>query len=138
MLEFPVKSPKGSVLRKDVKALEQLKHWKKVKIRYAEHTVSTTIYVGEDEWVEVANWLWKNWNIIGGLSFLPREDEEHTYKLAPYEEITEKKYTNMIRDWPEISFDLLTKYEKEDETNGGGNGCETNVCEIEIPPIVKK
>ncbi|KKR47669.1 MAG: Ribonucleoside-triphosphate reductase [Parcubacteria group bacterium GW2011_GWC1_40_13] len=95
IFEFPVKSPEGSLFRDDLTALEQLEHWKLVKENYTEHNPSITISVGEEEWIDVANWLYRNWDIIGGLSFLPRAD--HVYQMAPYEEIDEKTYNEALR-----------------------------------------
>ena len=82
VLEFPVKAPSGSIFKDDITALDQLEHWKLVKENYTEHNPSVTISVGESEWVEVANWVYKHWDIIGGLSFLPRDS--HVYQPAPY------------------------------------------------------
>ncbi|MEK7147326.1 MAG: ATP cone domain-containing protein, partial [Patescibacteria group bacterium] len=90
VLEFPVKAPANSIFKDDLTAIEQLEHWKIVKTKYTEHNPSVTISVGDDEWIAVADWLYKNWDIIGGLSFLPRDN--HVYQLAPYEPIDEKKY----------------------------------------------
>jgi hypothetical protein len=75
VLEFPVKSPPGSIYKNDLTALEQLEHWKMVKINFTEHNPSVTISIGDEEWIEVAHWLYRNWDIIGGLSFLPREKQ---------------------------------------------------------------
>ena len=89
VLDFPVKAPEGAILKNDLSALDQLKHWKLVKKNFTEHNPSVTISVGDDEWIEVANWLYENWDLVGGLSFLPRS--QHVYQLAPYEEIDEKR-----------------------------------------------
>jgi ribonucleoside-diphosphate reductase alpha chain len=128
VLEFPVKSPKGAIVNKDLNAIQQLEQWKIVKKHYTEHNPSVTIYVGENEWLEVANWLYLNWEILGGLSFLPRTN--NVYQLAPYEEITEKQYEDMIKKFPTIDFSKISTYELADETElkrelacAGGN-CE--------------
>lgn len=135
VVEFPIKSPDNSITRQDVNAIEQLKHWKKVKIHYAEHTVSSTIYIGEDEWLDVGEWLHKNWDIVGGLSFLPRDNG--VYKLAPYDEITEEQYNKYIKEFPEIMFDLLTHYENDDQTTGSlAPACESGVCQIDAMPEI--
>ena len=86
VLEFPVKAPENAIVKDDVSALELLEEWKKLKVHFTEHNPSVTIYVGDSEWIEVANWIYDNWEIVGGLSFLPRSD--FVYQLAPYEEIT--------------------------------------------------
>lgn len=131
VLEFPVKAPAGSVFRNDLTAAEQLEYWKIVKELYTEHNPSVTISVGDEEWISVANWLYNHWDIIGGLSFLPRS--EHVYALAPYEEITEEQYNKMIEFYPEIDFSQILLYEKEDETHGSKElACVGGVCEITL------
>ena len=131
ILEFPVKAPAGSIFRNDMSAIEQLEYWKLVKKNYTEHNPSVTISVGKNEWVKVGNWVYENWDIVGGLSFLPREDEDHVYKLAPYEEIDEKKYNEMVMAFPEIDFSQIIAYEGEDGTQGAKElACVSGVCEI--------
>ena len=131
VLEFPVKAPRGSVFRNDLTAIEQLEHWKMVKQNFTEHNPSVTISVGNDEWVAVANWLYEHWDMLGGLSFLPRS--EHVYALAPYEEITEGQYLKMAEFYPEIDFSQILLYEKEDETHGSKElACVGGVCEITL------
>lgn len=131
VLDFPIKSPVNAITRHDIKAIDQLEHWKLLKENYAEHTISMTVYVGKEEWIRVANWLWDNWDIVNGVSFLPKADDDHIYQLAPFEEINEKTYNKLIKSFPEIDFALLEKYEKEDNTIGsselacsGEKGCE--------------
>lgn len=134
VLEFPVKAPENSIYKDDQTAIEQLEYWKMVKENYTEHNPSVTISIGEDEWVEVANWLYKNWDIIGGLSFLPRAD--HVYKLAPYEEITKERYEAMVKNFPKLDFSKIVLYEHDDETQGSRElACSSGVCEIDIAPV---
>ncbi|MCX6717840.1 MAG: ribonucleoside-triphosphate reductase, partial [Candidatus Taylorbacteria bacterium] len=103
--------------------------WKMVKINYTEHNPSITIYIGENEWIEVANWLYNNWDIIGGLAFLPKSD--HVYQLAPYEEIDEKRYDDMVKKLGEIDFSKIITYEKQDETEVKKEvACGGGMCEI--------
>lgn len=131
VLEFPVKAPENAVTRNALTAADQLAHWKLVKENYTEHNPSVTVSVGEEEWVSTANWLYDNWDIIGGLSFLPRE--EHAYLLPPYEEITEEKYEELIDKLPEIDFSRIVIYEKEDTTQGAKElACVAGVCEIDF------
>lgn len=130
VFEFPVKAPAGSALRSDFSAIEQLEYWKMVKENYTEHNPSVTISVDKDEWIVAENWLYKNWNIIGGLSFLPKTD--HVYQLAPYEEITEEKYNELLSKLPKIDFSEIVLYEKDDETMGAKElACVSGVCEID-------
>jgi len=112
VLEFPVKAPKNSVFKDDLDAVRQLEYWKTVKGNYTEHNPSATISVGEDEWIKVVNWLYKNWDILGGLTFLPRD--EHIYQLAPFEKIDEEEYKQLVSRFPEIDFSQILTYEKED------------------------
>lgn len=128
VLEFPVASPKGGVFKDDLSAIDQLEHWKNVKVNFTEHNPSVTISVGDNEWLQVANWLYENWEILGGLSFLPRSN--HVYQLAPYEEIDEKTYKELLKTVANIDFSKLVTYERQDETEvkkelacAGGN-CE--------------
>ncbi len=130
VLEFPVKSPKGAVFQDDISALDQLEHWKVVKQNFTEHNPSVTVSVGDDEWIDVAHWLYKNWEIVGGLSFLPRSN--HVYQLAPYEAITEKQYTEMAKKMPDIDFSKIVTYELVDETEVKKElACVGGVCEIQ-------
>ena len=129
VLEFPIKAPDGAICKNDVNALEQLEHWKIVKNHYTEHNPSVTISVGEDEWLAVANWIYVNWEIVGGLSFLPRSN--HVYQLAPYEEITKEKYEEMKERLGEIDFSKIVTYEREDETEAKKElACVGGLCEI--------
>lgn len=131
VLEFPVASSSGSIFRNDLSALEQLEYWKTIKENYTEHNPSVTISTGEGEWIETANWLYKNWEILGGLSFLPRE--EHVYKLSPYEEINEEKYRELVSKLPEIDFASIISYEEEDGTSGSHElACVSGVCEVNL------
>ena len=139
VLEFPVKAPTGAILKNEVKALEHLEYWKMLKENYTEHNPSVTISVGDDEWLEVGNWVYKNWDMVGGLSFLPRS--EHVYRLAPYEEITKERYEQLASNFPEIDFAKLVFYEYEDNTKGAKEiACTGGVCEIdvELPKNLKK
>ncbi len=129
VFEFPVKSPKGSIFRNDQTAIEQLEHWKMVKTHFTEHNPSVTISVGDGEWIKVAEWLYSNWELIGGLSFLPRDN--HVYKLAPYEEIDEKRYNEMIKKLENIDYSKIITYEKTDETEQKKElACVGGMCEI--------
>jgi ribonucleoside-diphosphate reductase alpha chain len=129
VLEFPIASPKGLKYKDDVSALELLEEWKKIKVHYTEHNPSVTIYVGPDEWLEVGNWVYKNWDIVGGLSFLPRND--HVYELAPYEEIDKDKYNEMKSKFKDIDFSKLIAYERTDRTTGAKEfACVGDKCEL--------
>lgn len=131
VLEFPVKSPEGSVYKNDLSAIDQLDHWKVVKKHYTEHNPSVTVSVSDDEWLAVAHWVYDNWDITGGLSFLPRSN--HVYQLAPYETIDEKRYHELIAQFDGIDFSQLMAYEHSDQTEVKRElACAGGVCEIEI------
>ena len=133
IVDFPFKSPEGALTRHDVTAMQQLEYWKSLKLNYTEHNPSCTIYVSEGEWVQVGAWVRENWDVIGGLSFLPSDD--HVYTLAPYEEITEAEYLKLMESFPNVDDDtfaeMLAALETEDNTTGSqefacsGSSCET-------------
>lgn len=133
VLEFPVRAPEGAVIKNNLTAIDQLEYWRKVKENYTEHNPSVTVSVGDNEWIDVANWLYKHWDMLGGLSFLPRED--HAYLLAPYEEITKERYAEMVAKMPAIDFSQVLLYEKDDTTDIKKElACVGGVCEIEEVP----
>ena len=129
VLEFPVKSPDGCITRKDVTALDQLKHYKNLQHNWCEHNASMTVYVRDDEWFEVGNWVYQNWDIINGVSFLPYSGGK--YKLAPYEEIDHRTYERLIKALPLINYNELSSYETQDNTQGKAEfACVGDKCEI--------
>ncbi len=133
VLEFPVESPEEAKFKDDFSALEQLEYWKNVKLNYTEHNPSATISVGEDEWIAVVNWIQENWDIIGGLSFLPRFD--HVYQLAPYEAISKERYQELRAAFPDIDYSQLLTYEHADETEQKRElACAGGSCELEFSP----
>ncbi len=136
VLEFPMKAPEGAVVNKDITALELLEEWKRLKVNFTEHNPSVTIYVGDNEWISVADFVYKNWDIVGGLSFLPRDN--HVYQLAPYEEITKEEYEKRVKALKHIDFSQLVLYEKSDQTIGAKElACVGGVCEsdaLTLPP----
>lgn len=115
VLDFPVKAPENAICVADVNALQQLDYWKTCKVAYIEHSISATIYVKEDEWLLVAQWIWDNWDYVSGLSFLPYSD--HVYQLAPYEQITKEKYEELASKMTHVDFSKLVYYEKVDNTD---------------------
>jgi hypothetical protein len=123
VLEFPVKAPTDCITRNDLTAIEQLEH------NWCEHNASATIYVKDQEWFEVGNWVYKNWDSINGVSFLPHDGG--IYELAPYEEINKDKYNKLVKEFPKIDYSQLSRYELEDQTEGSQNlACVSGVCEI--------
>ena len=132
VLEFPVKAPdhsKEARFKDDLTALDQLEYWKRVKLNFTEHNPSATVSVSDDEWIAVVDWVQKNWDIIGGLSFLPRSN--HVYRLAPYETITKEEYENRMSRFPKIDFSQLIAYERQDESDMKRElACAGGTCEI--------
>jgi len=129
VLEFPMKAPEGAICKDDISAIDQLEHWKIVKVNYTEHNPSVTISVGENEWIQVAHWLYQNWDIVGGLSFLPRSN--HVYQLAPYEAITKEEYDRLTSKMPGFDFSKIVTYELRDETEVKKElACVSGVCDI--------
>ena len=130
VIDFPVQAPDETPTKDEVTALEQLEYWKMVKQNYVEHNPSQTISVGPGEWLEVANWLYENWDIIGGLSFLPRED--YVYQLAPYETITKERYEELIAQMPKIDYSQILLYEQQDMTDRKQElACSGGVCSVD-------
>ncbi len=105
--KFPKVSPKGAVVNADISAIEHLEMWKKFGIGWCEHKPSVTISVAEEEWVEVGAWCYNNFNILSGVSFLPKEDSSHTYMEAPYELCEAKDIKTYPRvaaiDWDNVN-----------------------------------
>jgi len=133
VLEFPIKAPEGSVVKNDLTAMDQFEYWRMLKNHYTEHNPSITISVSNGEWLKVGNAVFENWDQIGGLSFLPRD--EHVYRLAPYEEIKEEEYLRRMKAFPEIDFSKLVLYEYDDQTKGSKElACTAGLCEIEHTP----
>ncbi len=129
VFDFSAESPKDAVMREDINAIEQLEYWKMLKRYWCEHSPSCTIYCNDNEWLEVGNWVYKNWNYVSGLSFLPKDGG--SYLLAPFEEITEEEYNDLVAKMPRIDFNELTNYELEDFTSGAKEvACSGGVCEI--------
>ena len=130
VFSFPMKAPKGSVMRNDRTAIEQLELWKIYQEAWCEHKPSITVYVKEDEWLEVGAWVYKHFDSVSGVSFLPHS--EHSYKQAPYQEISEEDYNRLKESMPkDVDFTKLVEHEKEDTTIGMKEyACTGGACEI--------
>ena len=127
---FPQKAPKNATITKDLTAIDHLEMWKTYRTYWTEHNPSVTINVHEDEWLRVGAWVFDNFDSIGGISFLPAS--EHTYKQAPYQEISKDEYEEWVKKSPSnIQWEMLSLYEKEDGTTGTQElSCVAGVCEI--------
>ena len=129
VFSFPMKSPEVSVKRNDRTAIQQLELWKTYQLYWCEHKPSITVYVREEEWPEVQAWVYKNFDLCSGVSFLPHSD--HTYQQAPYQEIDKETYEKLLSKMPKIDWDKLKDYEKEDNTTGSQElSCTAGQCEI--------
>jgi ribonucleoside-diphosphate reductase alpha chain len=129
VVSFPIQSPENAITTEDMSALDQLEWYKKIQKFWCEHNASITVYVRPDEWLTVGDWVYKNWEIVNGVSFLPLSD--HIYEQSPYEKITKEKYEELIKSFPKIDYTQLSKYEKEDNTEGARTpACGSGQCEI--------
>lgn len=132
VFDFPIKSPRGCITRNQWTAIEQLEYWAMFNEYWCDGNPSVTIYVGEDEWVEVGAWVYKNWKQVCGLSFLPR-DNNH-YELAPYEEVDADTYHKACELYKKIDIDFdrdLPLYEQSDNTTGAQTyACTGGTCEL--------
>ena len=130
VIYFPMKSPVESVMRDAKSAIEQLEIWKTYQLYWCEHKPSITVYVKEEEWLQVGAWVYENFDVMSGVSFLPHSD--HSYKQAPYQEVDKKTYQEWLTKTPRnINWMDLTKYEKEDTTTSSKElACTAGACEI--------
>ena len=130
VFSFPVKGPAKGVYRKDMNALEQLNLWKIYQEHWCEHKPSITISVKEEEWMEVGAWVYGNFDMMSGVSFLPMSD--HTYRQAPYQDCTKEQYDKLFREMPKnINWMKLQEYEEQDMTAGSQDlACSAGSCEI--------
>lgn len=130
VFSFPVAAPKGAVLREDVTALDHLALWLAYREYWADHSVSVTVNVKDDEWLDVAGWVYRNFDKITGISFMPFDG--HTYQQAPYQPITEGEYLLQRSEFPaEIRWADLAFYETEDGTVGSRTlACTADGCEV--------
>ena len=126
VFSFPVRAPEGSVFRDDRTALEQLELWLTYQRYWCEHKPSITVYVKEHEWPEVGAWVWNHFDEVSGVSFLPHT--EHTYRQAPYQEITEQEYLELKAKMPAFDFVFAEEY---DTTSGSQElSCVAGTCEL--------
>lgn len=117
VFSFPVKAPEGAIVRNDLTAIEHLNIWLVYQRAWCEHKPSITVSVDEDEWMEVGAWVYKHFDEVSGISFLPKS--EHSYKQAPYQEVSKEEYENLLSRMPkEIRWEDLSFYETEDGTSG--------------------
>ena len=130
VFSFPMKAPEGAITRTAMSAIEQLDFWLVYQRHWCEHKPSVTISVKENEWMEVGAWVYKNFDEVSGISFLPFS--EHTYQQAPYQDIDAEEYAKLMETMPKsIDWGKLSDFEKEDTTSGGRElACTADACEI--------
>ena len=130
VFSFPVKAPKGSTTVKMVGAMHQLELWKTYQNHWCEHKPSITVYYTDSEFLQVAQWIWDNFDLCSGISLLPVSD--HTYQQAPYEDINEEQYNKLVSEMPQgVNWTDLGYFEKEDNTTGSQElACTGGACEI--------
>ena len=129
VFSFPMRSPKYSLTRKDLSAIGQLELHGTYSKFWAEHKVSQTISVKEDEWLTVGSYVFDNFDDISGVSFLPYSD--YVYKQAPYTECTKQEFDTLSKRMPEIDWKNLLRYETLDSTSGSQElACTAGGCEL--------
>ena len=130
VFSFPVKSPEASTCVAEVGAMHQLRLWKAYQNHWCEHKPSVTVYYTDSEYLQVAQWIWDNFDLCSGISLLPTSD--HTYQQAPYEDIDEEEYKKLVDEMPQnVNWEDLAQFEKEDNTTGSQElACVGGACEI--------
>lgn len=131
VFSFPIKAPEDAITRKDMTAMRHLDLWLTYQRHFTEHKPSVTVTIKEHEWMDVAAWVWKNFDELSGVAFLPYS--EHIYQQAPYEDLTEEQYNDLLDEMPAyIPWEDLSWYELYDQTVGtqslactADGGCET-------------
>jgi ribonucleoside-diphosphate reductase alpha chain len=129
VISFPIKSPARSITRDSFSAIDQLNHYKMIMQNWCEHNASCTVYVKDSDWFEVGNWIYKNWEYVNGVSFLPYDGGK--YEQAPYEEISKIEYRKLIKNPKKIDYRKLSEYEEKDMTSGAKTyACVGDKCDV--------
>jgi ribonucleoside-triphosphate reductase (thioredoxin) len=127
VFSFPQKAPHLAVMRDDVSAIDQLELWLTYQKHWCEHKPSITVYVREHEWLDVGAWVYRHFDFMSGVSFLPHS--EHTYKQAPYQEISEAEYEDLESLMPVIKWEEFKEY-RDTTTSSQEYACVSGQCEI--------
>lgn len=126
---FPVAAPEGCITRDSFTAIQQLEWYLKMQENWCEHNQSITVYIKDEEWIDVGAFVYKNFDKIVGVSFLPYDGGK--YEQAPYEEITKAEYEKAAAAFPKINYSELSRYELEDNTTGAQQlACTAGACEL--------
>lgn len=128
VFSFPMKAPEGAITRKELSSIEHLELWLMYQRHWCEHKPSVTVYVKEENWPSVGAWVWKHFDEISGVSFLPYDGG--TYKQAPYEDISAVQYEELLSKMP-VSLNWDKFLESDDNVQGVQQlACVAGVCEI--------
>ena len=128
VFSFPMKSPPKSQTRNELSAIEHLEIWKRFAVNWCEHKPSVTVQVEEHEWLEVGAWCYKNFDILSGVSFLPKIEEDHTYEALPFEEIDKETFSNFPK-FKKIDWDAVVEHE-DNTTSSQELACTGDKCDI--------
>ena len=130
VFSFPVQAPEKATTRNDMTAIEQLETWLTYQRHWCEHKPSVTISVRDDEWLDVGAFVYKHFDEMSGVSFLPHSD--HTYQQAPYQDCSKEEYKELLKTMPKkIDWTKLSEYEQEDNTKSSQTfACSGDVCEV--------
>jgi ribonucleoside-diphosphate reductase alpha chain len=131
VVSFAMSAPDGAVIRDDVSALQMLELWLTYQREWCEHKPSVTITVRDEEWLEVGAWVYKHFDEVSGISFLPHSD--HTYQQAPYQDLTREEFEAWVaaHPTPEFSWTELADFERTDNTVGAQTlACSAGACEL--------
>ena len=128
VFSFPIKAPEGAMVRDDLTPTQHLDLWLMYQNEWCEHKPSVTISVAEQDWAEVSAWVWKNFDDISGISFLPYDGG--TYKQAPYEEVSKEQYEELLAKMP-TTINWSGLVEEDDNVKGVQElACSSGNCEI--------
>lgn len=129
IFSFPVNGPSHAVFRNDRSAIEQLEHYLMFQTHWTEHNVSVTVYVKDNEWLGVGDWVYQHWDKVAGVSFLPHSD--HSYQQAPYTECSLEEFQALEARMPKFNWGELAIFEQDDTTvNTKELACSAGVCEV--------
>tara|TARA_R110000851_G_scaffold42983_1_gene106685 strand:- start:927 stop:2819 length:1893 start_codon:yes stop_codon:yes gene_type:complete len=130
VFSFPVLAPEGAVCTEDVGAMEQLRLWKVYQDHWCEHKPSITVYYKDEEFLDICSWMWKNFDMMSGISLLPLSD--HTYQQAPYQEITVEEYHKLEAKMPKFDWVAMAAFENGTDSTAGSQtmACSGDSCEI--------
>lgn len=129
VFSFPVQGPAAAVYRNDRSAIEQLEHYLMFQTFWSEHNVSITVYVKDHEWMGVGDWVYRHFDQLAGVSFLPHSD--HSYRQAPYQECAREEYEALLAQMPQFDWDELAQFERDDSTvNTKELACTAGSCEL--------